>query len=146
MLDQVGELRVSEQGRDHRVDVVDRSLGEVALAIGPQLVEQVDHVACTDLHQQQLAEFGQHVVLEPALVVLPVEATLATLGDPDEVRHLPAQERMDVLEGVLELVVPPVSAEQEQGLVDALDEADRGELVDGPEAIANQRRRVRGAR
>jgi hypothetical protein len=53
---------------------------------------------------------------------------------------------MDVLEGVLELVVPPASAEQEQGLVEALDEADRGELVDGPEAIAKQRRRVLGAR
>ena len=64
----------------------------------------------------------------------------------DEVRRLPAQERMDVLEGVLELVVPPVSAEQEQGLVEALDEADRGELVDGPEAIAKQWRRVLGAR
>ncbi len=64
----------------------------------------------------------------------------------DEVRRLPAQERMDVLEGVLELVVSSVSAEQEQGLVDALDEADRGELVDGPEAIAKQRRRVLGAR
>jgi len=37
LLDQVGELRVSEQGRDHRVDVVDRPLGEVALALGPQL-------------------------------------------------------------------------------------------------------------
>jgi hypothetical protein len=64
----------------------------------------------------------------------------------DEVRRLPAQERMAVLEGVLELVVPPGSAEQEQGLVEALDEADRGELVDGPEAIAKQRRRVLGAR
>jgi hypothetical protein len=64
----------------------------------------------------------------------------------DEVRRLPAQERMDVLEGVLELVVPPASAEQEQGLVEALDEADRGELVDGPEAIAKRRRRVLGAR
>jgi hypothetical protein len=31
-------------------------------------------------------------------------------------------------------------------LVEALDEADRGELVDGPEAIAKQRRRVLGAR
>lgn len=66
MLDQVGELRVPEQGRDHRVDVVDRPLGEVTLAIRPQLVEQVHHVTCTDLHQQQIAELGQHVVLEPA--------------------------------------------------------------------------------
>jgi hypothetical protein len=63
----------------------------------------------------------------------------------EEVRRLPAQERMDVLEGVLELVVPSLSAEQEQGLVEAIDEADRGELVDGSEAIAGQRRRVRGA-
>jgi hypothetical protein len=57
---------------------------------------------------------------------------------------------MDVLEGVLELVVPPLSAEQaaeqEQGLGEAIDEADRGDLVDGSEAIAKQRRRVRGAR
>jgi hypothetical protein len=43
-------------------------------------VEQVDHVTCTDLRQRQIAELGQHVVLEPALVVLPVEATLPTLG------------------------------------------------------------------
>jgi hypothetical protein len=63
----------------------------------------------------------------------------------DEVRRLPAQERMDVLEGVLELVVPPLSSVQEQGLGEAIDEADRGELVDGAEAIARQRRRVRGA-
>lgn len=64
----------------------------------------------------------------------------------EEVRRLPAQERLDVLAGVLELVVPPVSAEQEEGLVEALEEADRGDLVDGPEAIAEQQRRVRGAR
>jgi len=70
LLDQVGELRVSEQGRDHRVDIVDRPLGEVALAIGPQLVEQVDHVACTDLRQRQIAELGQYVVLEPARLLL----------------------------------------------------------------------------
>jgi hypothetical protein len=63
----------------------------------------------------------------------------------DEVRRLPAQERMEILEGVLELVVPPLSAEQEQGLVESIDEADRGELVDGSEAIAKQRQRVRGA-
>lgn len=64
----------------------------------------------------------------------------------DEVRRLPAHERMDVLEGVLELVMPPLSAEQEQELAEAIDEADRGDLVDGPEAIARQRRRIRGAR
>jgi len=63
----------------------------------------------------------------------------------DEVRRLPAQERMDVLEGILELVMPPLSSEQEQGLVESIDQADRGELIDGPEAFATQRRRVRGA-
>jgi hypothetical protein len=29
-----------------------------------------------------IAELGQHVVLEPALVVRPIEATLPPLGDP----------------------------------------------------------------
>jgi len=53
------------------------TLGEVALAIGPQLVEQVDHVACTDPRQRQIAELGQHVMLEPCSrrsgnVVIPV--------------------------------------------------------------------------
>jgi len=61
----------------------------------------------------------------------------------DEVRRLPAEERMHVLEGVLELVVPPLSAKQEQGLVEAIDEADRGELVEGSGAFAKQRRRLR---
>lgn len=63
----------------------------------------------------------------------------------DEVRRMPTQERMDVLEGVLDLVVPALSAEQEQGLVDAVEEADRGDLVDGSGAIAKQRQRLRGA-
>jgi len=64
----------------------------------------------------------------------------------DEVRRLPASERMDVLEGVLELVVPSLSPEQEQGLLDAIDQADRGDLVDGSEAIERQRRRIHAAR
>jgi hypothetical protein len=63
----------------------------------------------------------------------------------DEVRRLPAQDRMDVLQGVLELVALPLSTEEEKGLAEAMDEADRGELVDGAEAIAKQRRRVHGA-
>jgi hypothetical protein len=63
----------------------------------------------------------------------------------EDVKRLPAQERMDVLEGVLELVAPALSGKQEQGLVDALDEADRGDLLDGPAALSEQRRRVRGA-
>ena len=38
---------------------------------------------------------------------------------------------MDVLQGVVDLVAPTLSSEQEKGLVDAIDEADRGDLVDG---------------
>jgi hypothetical protein len=63
----------------------------------------------------------------------------------DEVRRLPAPDRMEIVQGLLDLVAPPLSAEQEQGLAEAIDEADRGELVDGSEAFAQQRRRIRGA-
>jgi hypothetical protein len=63
----------------------------------------------------------------------------------DEVRQLPAEERMDVLEGVVDLVTPTLSPEQEQGLADAIDEVDKGDLVDGPAAFAKLRRRVRDA-
>jgi hypothetical protein len=62
----------------------------------------------------------------------------------DEVRRLPTEERMDVLQGVVELVVAPLSPEQEKGLSDAIDEADRGELVDGAAALAEMRRRLHG--
>jgi hypothetical protein len=62
----------------------------------------------------------------------------------DEVRRLPTEERMDVLQGVVELVVSPLSPEQEKGLSDAIDEADRGELVDGAAALAEMRRRLHG--
>lgn len=63
----------------------------------------------------------------------------------DEVRRLPTEERMDVLQGVVDLVAAPLSPEQEKGLSDAIDEADRGELVDGPAALAEMRRRLHGA-
>jgi hypothetical protein len=63
----------------------------------------------------------------------------------DEVRQLPAEERMDVLEGVVDLVAPTLSPEQEQGLADAIDEADKGNLVDGTAAFAKLRGRVRDA-
>lgn len=63
----------------------------------------------------------------------------------DEVRPLPAPDRMEIVQGLLDLVALPLSAEQEQGLDEAIDEADRGELVDGAEAFAQQRRRIRGA-
>jgi hypothetical protein len=45
----------------------------------------------------------------------------------DELKRLPAADRM------------------EQGLVEAIDEANRDELVDGSDAFAQQRRRLRGA-
>jgi hypothetical protein len=62
----------------------------------------------------------------------------------DEVRHLPTEERMDVLKGVVDLVAAPLSPEQEKGLSDAIDEADRGELVDGATAFIEMRRRLNG--
>ena len=50
---------------------------------------------------------------------------------------------MDVLRGVVGLVAPSLSAEQENGIAEAMDEADRGETVDGPAALAAARRRAR---
>ena len=64
----------------------------------------------------------------------------------DEVRRLPAEERMDVLEGILEIVVPTLPAEEERGIAEAIDEAERGELVDGAAALERQRRRLSGIR
>lgn len=52
---------------------------------------------------------------------------------------------MDVLQGVVDLVAPPLSSEQEEGLTEALDEAEKGDLVDGAAAFANLRGRVRDA-
>jgi hypothetical protein len=63
----------------------------------------------------------------------------------DEVRRLPTGERMDVLQGVVDLVAPTLPPEQEKGLVEAIDEADRGGLVDGLAAFAKLRGRVRDA-
>jgi hypothetical protein len=63
----------------------------------------------------------------------------------DEVRRLPKDERMDILQGVVELVAPALTPEQEKGLIDAVGEADRGDLVDGAAALAKQRGRARGA-
>jgi hypothetical protein len=63
----------------------------------------------------------------------------------DEIRRLPASDRVEIVEGLLDLVAPSLSAEQERGLGEGIDEADRGELVDGAEAFAKQRRRNRGA-
>jgi hypothetical protein len=48
---------------------------------------------------------------------------------------------MDVLRGVVALVAPSLSAEQENGIAEALDEADRGETVDGVAALAAARKR-----
>jgi len=63
----------------------------------------------------------------------------------DEVRRLPTEERMDVLQGIVDLVAPTLSPEQKMGLVDAIDEADRGDLADGVAAFAKLRGRVRDA-
>ena len=63
----------------------------------------------------------------------------------DEVRRLPTEERMDVLQGIVDLVAWTLSPEQERSLVDAIDEADRGDLVDGVAAFATLRGRVRDA-
>jgi hypothetical protein len=52
---------------------------------------------------------------------------------------------MDVLQGVVDLVAPTLSSEQEKGLVDAIDEADRGDLVDGVATFAKLPGRVRDA-
>ena len=38
---------------------------------------------------------------------------------------------MDVLQGVVDLMAPTLPPEQEKGLVDAIDEVDKGDLVDG---------------
>ena len=51
---------------------------------------------------------------------------------------------MDVLLGIVDLVAPTLSPEQEKGLVDAMDEADR-DLMDGVAAFAKLRGRVRDA-
>jgi hypothetical protein len=63
-----------------------------------------------------------------------------------EVRRLPDEDRMDLLEGIIELIAPPLSADEEHGLAEAIDEADREELVDGPEVLAKERRRLRDAK
>jgi hypothetical protein len=62
----------------------------------------------------------------------------------EEVRQLPEDERMDVLRGVVGLVATSLTPEQESGIAEALDEADRGETVDGATALAAARRRARG--
>ncbi len=51
---------------------------------------------------------------------------------------------MDVLRGVVGLVAPSLSAEEEDGIAEALAEADRGEMVDGAAALAAARKRARG--
>jgi hypothetical protein len=63
----------------------------------------------------------------------------------DEVRRLPAPERMEVIQGLVELATPSLSPEQEQGLAEAVDEVDGGELVDDSDAFAQQRHRLRNA-
>jgi hypothetical protein len=63
----------------------------------------------------------------------------------DEVRRLPTEERMEVLQGVVDLVAPALSPGQENGLVDAIDEAEGGDVVEGAAAFARLRGRARDA-
>ena len=62
----------------------------------------------------------------------------------DEVQRLPHDEQMAVLQRLVEIVAPPLTAAEEQGLEDALDEADRGDVIDGPEVFAKLRAHLRG--
>ena len=61
----------------------------------------------------------------------------------DEVRRLRHDEQVEVLECLAEMVASPLSEEEERGLADALDEADRGDLVDGATAFKAIRDRSR---
>jgi hypothetical protein len=97
LLDQAGELCVSEQGRDHGVDIVDRPLREVPLPVGSQLVEQVDQMARADVRQRQITDLGQDVMPEPALIVAPVELSLLALDDPAGREHAHGAHGGDVL-------------------------------------------------
>jgi hypothetical protein len=63
----------------------------------------------------------------------------------DEVERLPAPDRMEIVQRLIDLIAPSAPAGQEQELAEAIDEADEGELVDGPDAFAPQRRCLRGA-
>jgi hypothetical protein len=62
----------------------------------------------------------------------------------DEVRRLGRDDQMEVLERLVDMVARPLTQEEERGIVEALDEADRGELVDGPAAFEAIRRGTRG--
>ncbi len=54
------------------------------------------------------------------------------------------RKRTDVLQGVARLAAA-LSADQERGLADAIDEADQYELVDGATVFANLRALLRDA-
>jgi hypothetical protein len=62
----------------------------------------------------------------------------------EEMRRLPREEQMDVLQRLVDIVAPPLTVAEERGLAEALDEAERGEIVDGPEAFEQLRAGVRG--
>jgi hypothetical protein len=64
----------------------------------------------------------------------------------DEVPRAPHEEQLDVLQRLVDMVAPPLTADQEQGIADALDEAEAGGLVDGPEAFERVRASIRSKR
>ena len=64
----------------------------------------------------------------------------------EEVRRLPQQEQIDVLQGIVQMVAPTLSAEEDEGLGTAIDDADAADLEVGPTAMAKLRRRALGLR
>ena len=64
----------------------------------------------------------------------------------EEVQRLPQQEQIDVLWGIVQMVAPTLSAEEDAGLGTAIDEAHAGDFVGGPMAMARLRSQVCGPR
>jgi hypothetical protein len=62
----------------------------------------------------------------------------------DEVRRLGRDEQVEVLERLAEMVASPLTEDEERGIAEALDEADRGDLVDGAAAFNAIRGRSTG--
>jgi hypothetical protein len=57
------------------------------------------------------------------------------------VRQRPADERLVILRGLVGVMAPSLSAEQENGIARELDEAERGETMDGVASLAAARKR-----
>jgi hypothetical protein len=99
LLDHVGELRIPEHRRDDSVDVVDGPLGEIALSVSAQLVEQVDQVARVAAlvvgvgNAVWASHRGELVPLAPTPakvtdLALALNGTVITAGDDGEIHEL----------------------------------------------------------